>query len=53
MNYHINTGLIHEKFVEDCECPLCQIKKIVEELLQKNHLNSVEIDEIFSKYAIK
>ena len=29
------------------------IKKIVEELLQKNHLNSVEIDEIFNKYAIK
>lgn len=27
------------------------IKKIVEKLLQKNHLNSVEIDKIFSKYA--
>lgn len=29
------------------------IKKIVEELLQKNHLNSVEIDKIFCKYSIK
>ena len=31
MAYHIDTGLIKEKFKVDCECPLCEIKKIVEE----------------------
>ena len=30
MRYHINTGLIHEKFEESDFCPLCEIEKIVE-----------------------
>ena len=33
MEYHIDTGLIKEKFSTDCECPLCEIQKIVEEQL--------------------
>ena len=45
MNYHINTGLIHEKFVEDCECPLCQIKKAVEEQFLTEYLNDAVTDD--------
>ena len=30
MKYHINTGLIHEKFAAKEFCPLCEIEKIVE-----------------------
>ncbi len=45
MNYHINTGLIHEKFATDCECPLCQIKKIVEEQFLTEYLNDAVTDD--------
>lgn len=31
MRYHINTGLIQEKFAEGDFCPLCEIEKIVEQ----------------------
>lgn len=31
MKYHINTSLILQEFIKDCECPLCAIKKLVEE----------------------
>ena len=45
MNYHINTGLIHEKFTTDCECPLCQIKKAVEEQFLTEYLNDAVTDD--------
>lgn len=39
MSYHIDTGLIKEKFKTDCECPLCEIKKVAEEQFLHEFLN--------------
>ncbi len=45
MAYHIDTGLIKDKFKEDCECPLCEIKKIVEEQFLHEFLNDAVMED--------
>ena len=45
MSYHIDTGLIKEKFAVDCECPLCEIKKIVEEQFLHEFLNDAVMED--------
>ena len=45
MNYHIDTGLIYEKFKEDCECPLCEIEKIVQEQFLHEFLNDAVMED--------
>lgn len=45
MNYHIDTGLILEKFKTDCECPLCEIKQIVEEQFLHEFLNDAVMED--------
>ena len=45
MAYHIDTGLIKEKFKVDCECPLCEIKKIVEEQFLHEFLNDAVMED--------
>ena len=45
MAYHIDTGLIKEKFKTDCECPLCEIKKIVEEQFLHEFLNDAVMED--------
>ena len=30
MQYHISTGLVIQHFEKDCNCPLCEMEKIVE-----------------------
>ncbi len=45
MSYHIDTGLIKDKFKVDCECPLCEIKKIIEEQLLYEFLNDAVMED--------
>lgn len=45
MGYHIDTGLIYEKFKVDCECPLCEIKAIIEEQFLHEFLNDAVMEE--------
>lgn len=45
MRYHIDTGLIIEKFKENSECPLCAIKKIVEEQFLHEFLNDAVMED--------
>ncbi len=45
MEYHIDTGLIKEKFSTDCECPLCEIQKIVEEQFLHEFLNDAVMED--------
>ena len=45
MAYHIDTGLIKEKFKQDCECPLCEIKKVVEEQFLHEFLNDAVMED--------
>ncbi len=45
MAYHIDTGLIKEKFKTNCECPLCEIKAIVEEQILHEFLNDAVMEE--------
>ncbi len=45
MAYHIDTGLIKEKFNTDCECVLCEIKKIVEEQFLHEFLNDAVMED--------
>ena len=45
MAYHIETGLIKEKFKTDCECPLCEIQKIVEDGLMHEFLNDAVMED--------
>lgn len=45
MGYHIDTGLIKEKFKVDCECPLCEIQKIVEEQFLYEFLNDAVMED--------
>jgi hypothetical protein len=45
MKYHIDTGLIVDKFQTDCECPLCEIQKIVEEQFLFEFLNDAVMEE--------
>lgn len=45
MGYHIDTGLILEKFNEDSECPLCAIKRVVEEQFLHEFLNDAVMED--------
>ena len=45
MAYHIDTGLIKEKFKENSECPLCEIKKVVEEQFLHEFLNDAVMED--------
>ncbi|MDY6367300.1 MAG: DUF6062 family protein [Clostridia bacterium] len=45
MGYHISTGLIKEKFREPCECPLCAIKRKVEENFLYEFLNDAVMED--------
>ena len=45
MEYHIDTGLIKDKFKVDCECPLCEIQQIVEEQLLHEFLNDAVMED--------
>lgn len=45
MSYHIDTGLIFEKLKENSECPLCAIKKIVEEQFLHEFLNDAVMED--------
>ena len=45
MAYHIDTGLIKDKFKVECECPLCEIKSIVEEQFLYEFLNDAVMEE--------
>ena len=45
MGYHIDTGLIKDKFKENCFCPLCEIKKIVEEQYLYEFLNDAVMED--------
>lgn len=45
MNYHINTGLIHEEFNKQSPCPLCEIEKIIEEQLVYEFLNDAVMED--------
>ncbi len=45
MNYHIDTGLIKEKFNVDCECPLCEIQRVVEEQFLHEFLNDAVMED--------
>jgi hypothetical protein len=45
MGYHIDTGLIFEKYKENSECPLCAIKKVVEEQFLYEFLNDAVMED--------
>lgn len=45
MGYHIDTGLIKDKFNSKCECPLCEIKAIVEEQYLNEFLNDAVMED--------
>ncbi len=45
MSYHIDTGLIKEKFAETSECPLCAIKKVAEEQFLHEFLNDAVMED--------
>ena len=45
MAYHIDTGLIKDKFKVDCECPLCEIKQVVEEQFLHEFLNDAVMED--------
>ena len=45
MHYHIDTGLINEKFKTDCECPLCAIEKKVAEQFLYEFLNDAVMED--------
>ena len=45
MRYHIDTGLIIQKFKEGGECPLCAIQSIVEEQFLHEFLNDAVMED--------
>ena len=45
MRYHIDTGLIIQKFKEESECPLCAIQQIVEEQFLHEFLNDAVMED--------
>lgn len=45
MGYHIDTGLIKEKFKANCECPLCEIQTVVEEQFLYEFLNDAVMED--------
>lgn len=45
MNYHIDTGLIYEKFKENRVCPFCAIEKIITEQTVYEFLNDAVMED--------
>ncbi|MCQ2386869.1 MAG: DUF6062 family protein [Clostridia bacterium] len=45
MEYHIDTGLIKQKMNSKADCPLCEIRKIVEEQFIHEFLNDAVMEE--------
>ncbi len=45
MIYHVDTGLIIDKFKENSECPLCEIQKVVEEQFLHEFLNDAVMED--------
>ncbi len=45
MKYHIDTGLIYDKFKENADCPLCLIKQLIEEQLLHEYLNDAVMED--------
>lgn len=45
MSYHIDTGLILDKLKESSECPICEIKKVVEEQFLHEFLNDAVMED--------
>ena len=45
MAYHIDTGLIKDKFKNACECPLCEIRSVVEEQFLHEFLNDAVMED--------
>ncbi len=45
MQYHIDTGLIYEKFKENGECPLCEIEKKAQEQFVHEFLNDAVMED--------
>ena len=45
MVYHIDTGLIYDKFSEDTECPLCEIQAVAEEQFLYEFLNDAVMED--------
>ena len=45
MQYHIDTGIIYEKFKLGCECPLCAIEKTVTEQFLHEFLNDAVMED--------
>ena len=45
MRYHIDTAIIKDKFQENCTCPLCQIKSVIEEQLLYEFLNDAVMED--------
>lgn len=45
MRYHIDTGLIIQKFKENTECPLCEIQSVVEEQFLHEFLNDAVMED--------
>lgn len=45
MRYHIDTALIVDKFNSNCDCPLCEIQKIVEEQFLQEFLNDAVMED--------
>lgn len=44
MQYHISTGLITKHFEKQCDCPLCEIEKIVENNIAREFLADACMD---------
>ncbi len=45
MRYHVDTGLIIQKFKENSECPICAIQSIVEEQFLHEFLNDAVMED--------
>ena len=45
MIYHVDTGLIIDKFKENSECPLCAIQGVVEEQFLHEFLNDAVMED--------
>lgn len=45
MAYHIDTGLIKEKFKVNCECPICEIQAVNEEQFVHEFLNDAVMED--------
>ena len=52
MQYHIDTGLIYEKFKADCECPLCEIEEKIKNQFVNEFLNDAVMEDD-SRIAVK